>query len=121
MKVWIAYAGTALGILIAAALLAVVVVGVESAGAIAAAALLAYGVQLVAFAGLVVAGSRPERFLLAWAGGIGLRFALVGGVAWWVMRTEALPAQPLLLSLVTFAFGLVLLEAVFLRKIPRTR
>ena len=121
MKVWVVYAGVALGVQVAAALLAVVMVGADAAGAIGVAALVAYGVQLVAFGGLVAAGGRPQGFLLAWAGGIGLRFAMVGGVAWWVTRTEALPAAPLLLSLVAFVFVLVLLEAVFLGKIPRTR
>ena len=49
------------------------------------------------------------------AGGLALRFGAVGGVAWWLSRSAALPREAALLSLVGFAFLLLLLEPLFLR------
>lgn len=74
----------------------------------------AYAIQLVAFGGLLLARRQPERFVVVWGGGTLVRFLVVGGVGLWVTRTEMLPAEPLLLSLVGALLLLLMLEPVFL-------
>jgi hypothetical protein len=86
---------------------------VSSAVAFAAAA--AWVLQLLAFAGLVAARRQPSLFTAAWAGGMMLRFGVLGGVAFWLSRSEALPMEAALVGLVGVMFVLVLLEAIFLR------
>lgn len=75
----------------------------------------AYAVQMLAFAVLLRARGREGRaFMLAWAGGMALRFVTVVAVALWATRAYA-QATPLLMSLVAFVFVLLLLEPLFLR------
>lgn len=121
MRAWLGYAAAGAVLTLVVAAVAVVVAGSEAATAVAVAAVLAYLLQLAAFAVLVVVRGRSDLFMLGWVAGMGLRFAAVGAVAWWVTRTAALPAAPLLVSLVAFMFVLVLLEPVFLRRGLRAR
>lgn len=77
---------------------------------------LAYGLQLVAFGGLLWSRRSAQRFLVGWLGGIALRFAALGGVTFWVTRTQVVPPAPLLFSFVGFLLLLVLLEPLFLNR-----
>ena len=70
---------------------------------------------MVAFAGLLWVRNKTELLLAGWVIGMALRFGALGGVAWWLSRSAALPRAAALLSLVGFVFLLLLLEPVFLR------
>ena len=78
----------------------------------------AYGIQLVAFAGLVRVRSRPDRFVVAWGAGTVLRFALVVALGLWATMARSVPFEPapLLLSAAGFVVLLALLEPVFLNR-----
>lgn len=116
MVSWFAYAAAS------AALLVGLVVGVgalvESAdpAALVLAAVVAWVVQGLAFAALVAGRKRGQDFLVSWAAGMLLRFAVVGGVAFWVTRSSELDAATALVGLVGFVMVLVLLEPLFLRR-----
>jgi hypothetical protein len=114
MRAFLSY-GVASAVLVAA-LVAGVVALVESAdaGAVRLAGLIAWPVQLAAFAALV-RGRAGMGFMAAWATGMALRFAAVGGAALWVTRVDGPDPASLLVSLVGFVFVLVLLEPLFLR------
>ena len=116
MRAWVAYAGTALAVTLAGALLATLVVAAPARGAVWFAALVAYLLQLIAFAALIAVRNRHELFLLGWLSGLVLRFGALGVVAYWLSRTRAYPLAPALLSLVAFVFVLLLLEPLFLRR-----
>jgi hypothetical protein len=84
--------------------------GVWQGGAVA------WGVQVLAFLAVLLAGVGGRRFLLAWAAGTVVRFGVVLAVAIWLLRTPAHPAPAaLLLSLVGFMFVLLLMEGIFFR------
>lgn len=116
MRAWLAYAGLALLIGVVGVALAALVAPGETVRAVLFAAVLAWGVQAVAFAALAYVRGDASRFMFAWLGGIVLRFAAVGVVAFWVTRSEVLPPSPTLVSLVAFVFVMLLLEPLFLRK-----
>jgi hypothetical protein len=115
VRAWNAYALAALPVLAACAAVTSLLVERAAVPAVWFAAACAYVVQLAAFAGLVRMRDDAYKFLLGWALGIALRFGALGGVAWWLSRSAALPRSTALLSLVGFVFLLLLLEPVFLR------
>lgn len=115
LRAWLAYAVTA-GAVIAAGALAISLVGGASVTrAVWVAAGFAYTLQAAAFALLLLVRDRTELFMAGWLGGMVLRFAAVGGLAFFASRYTTLPLEALLLSLVGFVFVLLLLEPVFLR------
>jgi hypothetical protein len=114
-RAWRAYAIAGLGV---SALFAGIASAVVSAAALSTVwffAALAYGLQLLAFGGLLVVREQAQWFLLGWLSGMALRFGALGGVAWWLSRSAAFPRQAALLSLAGCVFLLVLLEPLFLR------
>lgn len=112
MKVWLGYALTAAGLLAVLAGLVGWLLG-PSAGSVWRSAGIAFVVQVVAFAVLLWSRRTREAFLAAWVGGILARLLVVGGVAFWVTRSNELEPAPTLLSLAGFLFVLLLLEPVF--------
>jgi hypothetical protein len=115
VKGWISYAVVGLLLTVLAALLAVAVVGSAGQAGVWFAAGLAYTMQLAAFAALRAARNEPQLFLVAWAGGILVRFGAVAVVAFWLRRQPVLPLEVTLISLVVFVVLLLFLEPVFLR------
>jgi hypothetical protein len=114
VKAWVPYVVASAGL---------VVVGVWVAGALFpdadpmglwVAAALAWGVQAIAF-GLLVGLRDGTGFMMAWAGGMALRFGMVGAAALLATRSPVLDAPTTLVGLVGFVFALVLLEPLFLR------
>ncbi|MBT8487641.1 MAG: hypothetical protein HKO77_04870 [Gemmatimonadetes bacterium] len=83
--------------------------GVLLAGAIA------LPVQAVAFWGLHRFRGEPNAFLAAWIGGTFLRMAVVGVVAFVVIRSQMDGAVAMLLALAGFFFGLLLLEPLYFK------
>lgn len=71
--------------------------------------------QVPAFALLVWARERTNRFLVVWVGGTLVRFTAVGVVAWFIYRTGELDPLTTLLGLAAYLFGMLLLEPVFFR------
>jgi len=116
VKAWLKYAGTGLAVAAAGVIGAVLVGPGPVAKAVAFSAVLAWTLQVVAFAILLKMRDGPTRFMVAWLGGIALRFLAVGVVAYWVTRTEALPPSVTLVSLVAYVFVMLLLEPLFMRK-----
>ena len=78
-------------------------------------ALLACALQLPAFAGLIWFRNQPHLLLAGWLIGMALRFGALGGVAWWLSRSAALPRDAALLSLAGFVLVLLIMEPIFLR------
>lgn len=115
MSAWRAYALAGLAATVLVAGIVSAVVSGSSLRAVWFSAGLAYGLQLVAFAGLLVVRDQAHRFLVGWLLGMALRFGAVGGVAWWLSRSAALPREAALVSLAAFVFLLLLLEPLFLR------
>lgn len=114
MKVLGAYAAvTALLVAGLAAAVRVLVAAADPAGVWLAAGL-AWAVQLAAFA-VLAAGWGGPRFVVGWGLGMALRFAVVGGTALVVTRSNGPDPATALVSLVGFVFVLVLLEPLFLR------
>lgn len=56
-----------------------------------------------------------KRFLVAWVGGTLMRMLAIGAVAFVVLRSGTEGVVPTLLALVTFFFGLLLLEPMYFR------
>jgi hypothetical protein len=119
-KTWLAYAGAGFALTVLGAAAAALLLPGESERAVWVAAGIAYALQLVAFAVLLIGRGHGKLFMVGWLGGMLIRFAGVGGVAWWVMSTAALPAAAALISLAAFLFALLLLEPIFLRRGLRT-
>jgi hypothetical protein len=115
LQAWAIYAAAALVLTAVAAGVATQFVSRTEARAIWFSAALACALQLVAFAGLLWVRNQAQLFLAGWVIGMTLRFGALGGVAWWLSRSAALPRAAALLSLVGFVFLLLLLEPVFLR------
>lgn len=114
MKAILPY-GAATGVITAVLALGIVLlVGAVEPAAVWVAAVAAWGVQMAAFAVLVLGRGGPG-FMVGWGGGMALRFAAVGVAALWLTRTEAFDPASLLLSMVGLMFVLVLLEPLFLR------
>ena len=115
VRAWRAYAVAALVATLVFAGIGTFVAGAGNVTAVWFSAAFAYGLQLIAFAGLVWVRDRTSLFLAGWLGGMALRFGALGGVAWWLSRSAAFPREAALLSLVAFVFLLLLMEPVFLR------
>ena len=115
MTAWIAYAASTLALMVVLAAVVGLLVGAGASDGVWVAAALASAVQLPAFAALVAARRRGRDFLVSWASGMLLRFAVIAGAAFWVTRRTLLDPAVTLLSLVGFVFLLVLLEPAFLR------
>lgn len=115
MTAWIAYAASSVALLVALAAAIGWLVGSGRADGAWLAAALAAVVQLPAFGALVAARRRGRDFMVSWASGMALRFAVIAGAAFWVTARTTLDPAVTLLSLVGFVFLLVLLEPAFLR------
>jgi hypothetical protein len=118
-RAWAAYA--AVGLVLSGVCAGVVSLLLSGAAerAMWLSAVIAYGLQLVAFAGMLYGRRDPNLFLVSWLTGMILRFGAVAVVAWWLAQREALPREAALLSLVGFVFLLLLLEPVFLKGVRR--
>ena len=114
LRAWTAYSLTAAVVTVVVAIL-ISLVGAGITRAVWLAAGFAFVLQTVAFAMLLLVRDRTELFMAGWLGGMVLRFAAVGGLAFYASRYTTLPLAALLLSLVAFVFLLLLLEPVFLR------
>lgn len=115
LRAWTAYSLTAAVVTLVGAVLISLVGGAGITRAVWLSAGFAFVLQTVAFAMLLLVRDRTELFMAGWLGGMVLRFAAVGGLAFYASRYTTLPLAPLLLSLVAFVFLLLLLEPVFLR------
>ena len=115
LRAWTAYSLTAAVVTLVAAVLISLVGGAGITRAVWLSAGFAFVLQTVAFAMLLLVRDRTELFMAGWLGGMVLRFAAVGGLAFYASRYTTLPLAALLLSLVAFVFLLLLLEPVFLR------
>src|SRR5688572_19536917 len=115
VRAWLAYAGATLAVTVVLAGIGTVVAGAEAERAVWFSASLAYGLQLIAFAGLLWFRDHGSLFLAGWLVGMALRFGALGGVAWWLSRSAAFPREAALISLVAFVFVLLLMEPIFLR------
>ena len=115
MTAWIAYAAgaVALGVGVAAVVSALVGGGRGDGAWVAAA--IAAAVQVPAFGALVASRRKGRDFMVSWASGMLLRFAVIAGAAFWVTRRTSLDPSVTLLTLVGLVFVLVLLEPAFLR------
>lgn len=76
--------------------------------------------QTLAFALMLWARKRTNRFLAVWAGGTLVRFAAVGLAAWVVIRWGELDPAATLLGLAGYLFVMLLLEPAFLASGPDT-
>lgn len=115
MRAWTAYALTAAVVTAVAAVLISLVGGGGIRSAVWLSAGFAFALQTIAFTLLLLVRDRTDLFMAGWLGGLVLRFAAVGGLAFYASRFTSLPLAALLLSLVAFVFLLLLLEPVFLR------
>ena len=115
MTAWIAYAATAALLCLGVAAVVGAVVGSARADGAWLAAAMAVLVQLPAFGALVSSRRKGRDFLVSWASGMALRFAVIAGAAFWVTRRTSLDPEVTLLSLVGMVFVLVLLEPAFLK------
>lgn len=115
IRAWRAYAAAALIVTLSLALLITRLVGPAESRAVWFSAALACGLQLPAFAGLLWFRNQAHLLLAGWLIGMALRFGALGGVAWWLSRSAALPREAALLSLVGFVFVLLIMEPIFLR------
>lgn len=88
--------------------------GVLLAGAVA------LPVQATAFWLLLRFRGEGNAFLAAWIGGTLVRMAVIGIVAFVVIRSGMEGAVPMLVALAGFFFGLLLLEPVYFRPGPST-
>lgn len=116
MRRWFSYAAAGLLLTLVAALVAAALAGPEGRSGVWFAAGLAYVVQLAAFAALLALRDHVQLFMVGWGAGIMLRFGVIGAVAFWLARTDALPRQSTLLSLAIFVVLLLFLEPFFLRR-----
>jgi hypothetical protein len=121
VRAWALYAAAGLFVTLLGAGVGSLLLDDAATRALWFAALLAYGVQLVAFAALLLVRNRSELFLLGWLAGLALRFLVVLLVALWLSREPVFEIRPALVSLVAFVFVLLLLEPVFLRRGLQTR
>jgi hypothetical protein len=115
LRAWTAYALTAAVLTAVAAVLISLVGGAGIRSVVWLSAGFAFALQTIAFTLLLLVRDRTDLFMAGWLGGMVLRFAAVGGLAFYASRFTSLPLAALLLSLVAFVFLLLLLEPVFLR------
>ena len=66
------------------------------------------------------ARAHANLFLLAGVAGMLLRFGALAALAFWATRSDAAPAGATLLSLAGFLFVFLMLEPLFLRRVPKT-
>jgi hypothetical protein len=116
LRSWATYAAVGLVVVLLGAGVVSLLVDASAVRAVWTAAAIAYTVQLIAFALLVALHGQPQLFMMAWLGGMLLRFGALGACAFWVSRNAAELRGPTLLSLVGFLFLLLLLEPLFLRR-----
>lgn len=76
---------------------------------------IAMTVQMVSFGALAALPKASQGFMAIWAGSTLVRFAVVGGVAFWVVRREGVDIVVALLALAGLFFVLLLLEPWALR------
>ncbi|MGH7469851.1 MAG: hypothetical protein ACRENP_18035 [Longimicrobiales bacterium] len=112
---WLAYAAAGLALLSIAAGVGTLLVSGAAVKAIWVSAAIAYLLQLIAFGALVLVREQTQLFMAGYLAGMALRFGALGGVAWWLSRSAALPREAAMVSLAAFVFLLLLLEPVFLR------
>ncbi len=79
------------------------------------AAAVALPVQGVSFAALMRFRGKPHGFVGVWVGGVALRMAVVGLVAFLAVVRGAEGLIALLLALAGFLFGLLLLEPMYFK------
>lgn len=115
MTAWIAYSATSAVLAVGIAAVVAALVGEGRGDGAWVAAMVAVTVQLPAYAALVASRRKGRDFLVSWASGMLLRFAVIAGAAVWVTRRTALDPAVTLLSLVGMVFLLVLLEPAFLK------
>jgi len=115
VKGWLAYAVTGLLATTLIAFAVRVLAPVSDARAIWLAAGIAYLVQLAAFGALLAVRGQGQLFMLAWLGGMVVRFGVLGLGAFLLSSSDALPRGATLISYVGFVFLLLLLEPLFLR------
>jgi hypothetical protein len=115
VKSWLAYAVTGLLATTLIALLVRMIAPASAARAIWLAAAIAYAVQLAAFGALLAVRGQGQLFMVAWLGGMVVRFGVLGLGAFLLSSTDALPRGAALISYVGFVFLLLLLEPLFLR------
>ena len=115
LRAWMAFAVAGLVVTVALAGLATLFTPAETDQAVWFSAALAYALQLPSFAALIWFRSEAQLILAGWMIGMALRFGALGGVAWWLSRSAAFPREVALVSLVAFAFVLLLMEPIFLR------
>ena len=121
MKAWTQYAVAGFVLAGLGALLVTELVSPGNRQAVWFGAGLGYVLQIAAFGALRAVHGNMQLFMLGWAAGIGLRFLAVGVTAFWLMRTNVLPPQAALLSLVGFLVILLFLEPLFLRRGQTTK
>jgi hypothetical protein len=121
MKEWLRYAVVGLLVVMALAAALWFIVDPDQRRAVLFGAVVAYVIQLAAFGALLRFHGDAQFFVFGWAAGIGLRFLTVGVVAFVVSRTEVLPLDATLLSLVGFIVLLLFIEPMFLRRGPATK
>ena len=114
LTAWLLYAGTGLVMMAVAVTVAAYVARPETASSIRMAAAFAYVLQLGAFAALIAARDQAKLFLMALAGVMVLRVAVLGLCAW-LSAGDPGGRTPLLLGYIGSVFVLVLLEHLYLR------
>ncbi len=115
-RAWRSYAAASLALVLGLVVAGVLVVDAGARPGLLVAAGAAWVLQLAAFAGLLAVRDRPELFLLGFVGGMLLRLGMVVGAGLWLRATALFPPLPTMIGFVTFLFGLLLLEAVYVRK-----
>lgn len=122
MKALLSYALVGGFIVVLGGWLAARMVGEGASTAVWVGAGLAYGVQLIAFAFLLLVRRREDVTIwIAFGAGMLLRLGVVLAAALWLVGYAALDPAPLLLSLVGFLFVLLILESALFRVGMRSR
>ena len=93
--------------------------GDEARKGVLLAAAVAYPVQITAFGLLLRSRGDPSRFFVWWGAGVAVRIGVVIIIGLIALRIESLEAEPLLLSLAGFFFGLLLIEPAFFKGADR--
>jgi hypothetical protein len=115
VRLWIRYAALATAVTGALLGLAWLFSGEEARRGLLVAGAIALPMQLLVFAGLLTQESGTPGFLAAWGASTLLRFAVVGGAAFWIAGMEGVDLVVALLALVGLLFVLLLLEPWVLR------
>lgn len=113
---WLRYAGMATGITALVVGVGWPLLGDEGRRGLLVAGGIALPLQLAAFGVFVRQAAGSPGFLATWIGGTLLRFAVVGGAAFWIAGLEGVNLVVALLTLVGLLFVLLLLEPWALRE-----